>query len=123
MSFLHNRLTNWGTNSVFNESSSVFSDYYLLKEKFKDIEQQLDRLENITSSKFFPYYYINDKNLDLQLYIMNDTLGFIRSLVQKYSKEFLIETNFTFRLKQFEQRTNSIFSKIHQYLNKNHITE
>ena len=73
-------------------------NYYLLKEKFKGLEEQLDRLEKITSSKFLRYYYIGNKSLDLQLYILKDTLEFIRSLVQKYSQGFLIETNFTLRL-------------------------
>ncbi|NVM01397.1 MAG: hypothetical protein HWN67_03625 [Candidatus Helarchaeota archaeon] len=101
------------------ESSSVFSDYYLLKEKFKELEQQLDRLEKITSSKFFPYYHIHNKSLDYQLHMLKDTLEFIRSLVQEYSERFLIETNFTFRLAQCEQRVNIIFSKVQQSLNRN----
>ena len=105
------------------ESSSVFSNYYLLKEKFKELEQQLDRLEKITSSKFFPYYHIHNKSLDYQLHILKDTREFIRSLVQEYSKKFLIETNFTFRLEQCEQRVNTIFSKVQQSLNGNRLTK
>jgi hypothetical protein len=116
-------LINWTINSGFNESSSVFSDYYLLKEKFKDLEQQLDKLEKISSSKFFPLYYIHNKSLDFQLYMLKDTLEFIKSLVRKYSEGFLVETNFILRFARCEKRANSIFSKIHQSLNKNHITE
>jgi len=94
-----------------------------LKEKFKGLEHQLDRLEQITSSKFFPYYYLHNTSLDFQLYMLKDTLEFIRSLVQKYSKGFLIETNFTYRLAQCEQRVDVIFLKVQRSLNKNNITE
>ena len=87
-------------------------DYYLLKEKFKGLEQQIDKLEKITSSKFFPYYYIHNTSLDFQLYMLKDTLEFIRSLVQKYSKGFLIETNFTLRFARCEERADAIFLKV-----------
>jgi len=121
--FPHDRLTNWTIDSGFNESSGALYDYYFLKEKFIYLENQLDRLEYITSSKFFPYYYIHNTSLDFQLYILKDTLEFIRLLVHKYSRGFLIETNFTFRLTQREQRADSIFLKIQQTLNSDHITE
>ena len=118
MNFQNNRLINWNIDSGFNEPSSDIYDYYLLKEKFKGLEQRLDRLEKITSSKFFPYY-IHNTSLDFQLYMLNDTLEFIRSLVQKYSEGFLIEANFTFRLAKCEQRVDVIFSTVHQLLNSN----
>ena len=123
MNFQNNRLINWTIDSGFNKSSSCIYDYYLLKEKFKGLEQQLDRLEKITSSKFFPYYYIHNKNLDLQLYMLKDTLEFIRSLVQEYSKKFLIETNFTFRLTECEQRVYDIILKIQKDLKRSLKTE
>ena len=123
MNFQNSRLINWPIDSGFNESSGALYDYYLLKEKFKGLEQQIDRLEKITSSKFFPYYQIHNRSLDLQLYMLKDTLEFIRSLVQKYSKGFLIETNFTFRLARCEKRADAIFLKVQQLLNRGHITE
>ena len=110
-------MINWTIDPGFNESSGALYDCYLLKDKFKGLEQRLDRLENITSSKFFLYYYLHNKSLDFQLYMLKDTLEFIRSLVRKYSEEFLVETNFTFCLEQCEERVDSIFLKIQQSLN------
>ena len=123
LSFLYNGLVNWPSDTGHFAIANNMYDYYLLKEKFKGLEQQIDRLENIISSKFFPYYYIHNNSLDFQLYMLKDTLEFIRSLVYKYSEGFLIETNFTFRLTQCEKRAEAIFLSIQQALNRDHATE
>jgi len=123
LSFTYDRLLNWPSDTDHFAIANNMYDYYLLKEKFKGLEQQLERLEQITSSKFFPYYHIHNKSLDFQLYMLKVTLEFIRSLVQKYSEGFLIETNFTLRLAQCEERTDAVVLKIQQSLNRYHTIE
>jgi len=102
-------------NLEFNPSSNTMSDYYFLKEKFKSLETQIEKLEKITSSKFFPYI-CDSNNLDLQFYILKNNLKFIRQLVEQYSRKYLIETYFSFRLEQCEQKIDAIFSKIQNVL-------
>lgn len=121
MSFPYNRLLNLPVDTGFFTSSSTMSDYYILKEKFEGLEEQIERLEQVTSSKFSSYY-VNSRNFDLQLDILKDTLKFVRSLVHEYARGFLIETNFTLRLAQCEQRVDAILLKVEQVLKKNHIT-
>jgi len=96
------------------------SDYYILKEKFEGLEEQIERLEQVTSSKFS---HINSNSFDLQLDILKDTLKYVRLLVHEYARGFLIETNFTLRLAQCEQRVDAIVLKVQQVLNRNHVTE
>lgn len=121
MSFPYNRLLNLPVDTGFFTSTSTMSDYYILKEKFEGLEEQTERLEQVTSSRF-SRYYVNSRSFDLQLDILKDTLKFIRSLVQEYARGFLIETNFTPRLAQCEQRVDAIVLKVQKVLNRNHVT-
>lgn len=121
MNFTHNRLVNLPVDTGFFKSSNTMSDYYILKEKFEGLEEQIYRLEQVTSSKFSSYY-ISSRSFDLQLDILKDTLKYVRSLVHEYARGFLIETNFTLRLALCEQRVDAIVLKVQQVLKKNHIT-
>ena len=109
-----NETVGYPIGSDFFAPSITITDYYRLKEKFEDLEWQIEEVEKIIAKNQQSTGYKNTQELEFQLNRIEDNLEIVRSLVREYCKKFSIETNFTFRLENCEKRANGIVQELIQ---------
>ena len=102
-------------NELYNTTISM-ADYYMMKENFKNVEEQLNQMERQVSKKFLSSRKKQRKDFELECYLLKANLNTLHKLLPEYCKKVPIETNYTFRLKEIEQRANQLFAKLAHFL-------
>ena len=99
-----------GSYSVGSDAfgrSITMGDYYRLKEKFCELENQIEEAEKAAATSAQAYMRKDRIDIEFLLNRLENNLEIVRALVKEYCKKFTIETNFTFRLQECEKRADA----------------
>jgi hypothetical protein len=109
--------------SSFVQPPVTMVDYFMLKEKFEDLENQIEELPRLIPAAENSNTQVDIQGLELRLNSLEESLESVRSLVKEYCKKFPIETNFTFRFQECLKRAYAILPKVQQSVQKRKMIE